>query len=381
MILLQFVFWASVGIIAVAYFGYAGFMGLLAFLFPRPIAKGRDLTEMTLLVSVFNEERVIADKIRNALSARFPRELLEIVVVSDGSTDRTGEIVRQFASEGVRLLEISGRLGKSACLNVAVAQARAPIVVFSDANSMYEPDALEALAQAFNDPTVGFVTGHTRYVVDSSVGVSESVGFYSKLERWTKRNESMVGSCVGADGAIFAIRKNLFKTLETSAINDLVIPLEIVDQGARGVLEERAVCVEYTAGSGKGESARQIRITNRTLQALFRRTHLLNPARTGWFALQLLCHKWLKLITPAALVTAAVSSLVLATEHPLYAWIFGIQLTGYAMAAASPLLPSAGVIGRLCSMANTFVTVNVAFARGWLSYLRGERMNVWKSIR
>ena len=195
----------------------------------------------------------------------YPRQLLEIVVISDGSTDRTNEIVQSYADRGVQLRVFEGRIGKTACLNRVVPEANGDVIVFSDANALYEKDAVRDLAANFSDPTIGFVTGSTRYAVMPGAGEAATVGLYAALEQFTKKAESRIGSCVGADGAIFAIRKHLYPPLGEADINDLVIPLTIVRRGYRGVLEPAAFCIEPTAGDARGEFRRQVRITSRSL--------------------------------------------------------------------------------------------------------------------
>src|SRR5882672_4693149 len=206
-------FWVALFAILYSYVGYPAFLWLVSRVgrLDESSRAGQSghLPSVTLIISAYNEEKVIREKIENALSLDYPRELLEIVIISDGSNDHTCEIALKFANKGVVLRHYDGRIGKTACLNQALPLAAGGIIVFSDANSTYEEGALKALLCPFQDSTVGFVTGRTRY--GSSDGAApDSLGLYSRLELITKELESRLGSCIGADGAIFAIRKELY---------------------------------------------------------------------------------------------------------------------------------------------------------------------------
>src|SRR6267154_5274149 len=185
-------FWVSLLAISYAYIGYPAILWLASrlggFGQKNAAGQGTQLPSVTLIVSAYNEESVIGEKIENALSLDYPRELLEIVIISDGSTDRTGEIVLKFANQGVVLRHYEGRIGKTACLNRALPLAAGGIIVFSDANSTYEKGALKALLRPFQDNTVGFVTGWTRYGSGNGAA-SDSLGLYSRLELMTKELE------------------------------------------------------------------------------------------------------------------------------------------------------------------------------------------------
>ncbi len=335
---------------------------------------------VTLIISAHNEEKVIEDKILNSLALDYPAEKIEITVVSDGSDDGTDGIVKRFEGRGVVLRRYEGRLGKTACLNRAVPLAAGEIIVFSDANSRYDRDALRHLVKRFSDPRVGFVTGGTRYAADGPDAVADSVGFYSKMEKMTKSLESSVGSCVGADGAIFAVRKGLFRPLKAADINDLVIPLNIIKQGFKGKYEPNAFCVEQTAGT-KGEFNRQVRITARTLRAISGNTALFNPFRFPLFAFELFSHKVLRLAAPFFLMAFLVSNGALISRGHLYAAVFAAQASFYLVALLEHLGDGFGPAKRLFSVSYTFSTVNAAILWGWVKFLKGEAYVTWSPTK
>ncbi len=373
---LKAVFWFSGFLVVYPYVGYLAVLWVCS----RLTGKKRQAAgtgkifepKVTLIVSAHNEERVIEDKLINSIALDYPRSKLEITVVSDGSTDSTDEIVKRYAANGVILRRFEGRLGKTMCLNRAVPAADGEIIIFSDANSSYDPSAVRNIVARFDDEEIGFVTGRTKYAGNGAI--SDSVGFYSSIEKMTKTLESRTGSCVGADGAIFAIRKKLFKQLKDSDINDLVIPLGVIRQGYTGVLEPDAFCVEDTAGSTKGEFNRQVRITARTLRAIFSNADLLNPVRFGFFSFKIFSHKILRLMSPFFMLALLITSASLMRESWFYAAVFAAQLLFYSLALVERAMPN-GI--RLFSLPYTFSSVNAAILMGWIKYFKGETFVTW----
>ena len=374
-------FWVSLLAISYAYIGYPAILWLASrlggFGQKNAAGQGTQLPSVTLIVSAYNEESVIGEKIENALSLDYPRELLEIVVISDGSTDRTGEIVLKFANQGVVLRHYEGRIGKTACLNRALPLAAGGIIVFSDANSTYEKGALKALLRPFQDRTVGFVTGWTQYGSGEDMSAADSLGVYSKLELITKELESRLGSCIGADGAIFAIRKELYLPLNDYDINDFVIPLSINEQGYRGVLQREAICFEKDAGSPKGEFRRQVRITSRTIRATMNYRQLLNPFRFGLLSFELFSHKVCKFLVPVFMVAMLVTNLILAVNGTFFLMALIAQGIFYVAAGSASFVPKKSVLSRMVEAAKIFVVVNAAIALAWAKYWQGETYTTW----
>jgi cellulose synthase/poly-beta-1,6-N-acetylglucosamine synthase-like glycosyltransferase len=343
-------------------------------------ATGEAMPPVTVIIPAFNEERCLDAKIRNVLATTYPSDRLEVVVVSDASTDRTNDIARSFAGRGVRLLVQEQRRGKSEGLNQAMALSRAEIVVFTDANAMYSPSTIPALVKYFERPRIGLVTGYTRYVAD--VGdVAETTNVYTSLERVIKSAESRWGCCVGADGAIFAMRRSLFRPMRPDDINDLVLPLGVIEQGYECVLATEAFCTEQPAGSLDSEYRRQSRITNRTLRALWRHLGLLNPMRFGLFSFFLFSHKVVRFLVPIFLVTAFVALMVLVRVHPAYFAATAVVGLGVAAALGVLRLRSPWTAARLLRTTGVFLTINAAVLEGWWTFLRGRRDVVWQHDR
>ena len=378
-------FWVSLLAISYAYVGYPAVLWLVSRFGARRgrSGTGQDthLPSVTIVVSAFNEEKVIGEKIENTLSLDYPQELTEIVIASDGSSDRTCEIVLEFVNKGIVLRHYEGRIGKTACLNRALPLAAGGIVVFTDANSTYEKRALKALLRPFQDSTVGFVTGWTRYGSGENMAAADSLGIYSKLELMTKELESRLGSCIGADGAIFAIRKELYLPLKDYDINDFVIPLSINQQGYRGALQREAICFEKDAGSAKGEFQRQVRITSRTIRAIVNYRQLLNPFSYGLLSFELFSHKVCRFLVPLFMVTLLISNLLLAQRGGFYLLALIAQGIFYVAAGTASFVPKGNILSRMTEAARTFAVVNAAIALAWVKYLQGETYTTWSPTK
>lgn len=368
----------SLGMLAAVYVGYpAALRAAVALRGPRPVRQEPIEPDVTLIVSAYNEARVIRAKIQNALALDYPRERLEILIVSDASTDDTDAIVREYADRGVILLRQDVRRGKTAGLNAAVARARGAIVVFSDANAMYRADAIRCLVRNFADPTVGCVTGEARYLKGrpSAPGLGERA--YWSYEIQVKRLESALGSMVGGDGAIYAIRRELWRPLPEAAINDFLNPLQIVALGYRNVYEPDAVAFEEVAGGFTSEYRRRVRIVSRSWRAIFQAPGVLNPNRVGVFAFCLFVHKvlrWYSMAFLAAALAACVVILVVAPSH--VAAEVGLAVGVVLLLASS--LPAGrralGVIGY-------FAVVSTASLVGILYGTTGRVKAVWTPPR
>jgi cellulose synthase/poly-beta-1,6-N-acetylglucosamine synthase-like glycosyltransferase len=314
------------------------------------------------------------------LELNYPKELLEIVVVSDGSSDRTNEIVERYREKGIILKHYEGRIGKTACLNRAMKAVRGDIIVFSDANSKYDRNAIAELENHFQNEEVGFVTGRTKYVSEEGGEVVDTIGVYSRIEDFTKRLESKISSCVGADGALFAIRRNLYQELKDSDINDLVIPFSIVKRGFKGVFEEKAICFERTKKTKQGEFSRQVRITSRTIRAIVSNKGLLNPFRFGMSAFELISHKVCKLFVPALLVILMGANIALIKNSVFYVCTLVGQLSFYGVAFWGCLQKNPSWLTRIFNVCGTFLLVNLAILKGWVKFFKGEAYVTWGKV-
>lgn len=331
---------------------------------------------VSMIISVYNEEGVIREKIENALSLDYPKDLFEVVVVSDGSTDRTNEILASIVDPRLVLRVFPERNGKTACLNQVVPVAKGDILVFTDANSMFPFDALRKLTRNFADGRVGLVTGWTKYRKPD--GAEETTGLYARLEKAVKYAESLVGSCVGADGAVFAMRKELYLPLKSYDINDFVIPLNVIGQRGMVVLDPEVYCIEKPSEGEAKEFRRQVRITNRTLGALWRNAGFLNPARYGTFAFCLLSHKVIRFLVPFFFLGTFCIGSVLSATSTFYAALTAAQLLFVVVGVFGIVDRSYGRLVQLCSF--VLLTIYAQFI-GWIRWSTGKSDVIWKPER
>ena len=341
----------------------------------RRILHGTALPGVSVIISAFNEAAVIRQKLENTLALEYPGDRLEIVVISDASTDATDDIVREFAPYGVRLARQDARRGKTAGLNDVVPGVSGEIVVFSDANAMYAPDALRMLVRNFADPAVGCVTGEARYTETSHTAADDGERAYWNYEIKVKRLETAVGSMVGGDGAIYAIRKRLWQRLPDNAINDFLNPLQIASLGWRTVYEPAAVCFEETAGKVGTEYRRRIRIVSRSWRAIFQAPAVLNPFRVGFFAVSVVSHKVLRWLSGPLLLLSAVSLAgILVQASP--AVRLGLAAAG---AAAATIVLASPPARRLAQFGLYFAVLALASVVGVLKGSLGRVSGTWSS--
>jgi peptidoglycan/xylan/chitin deacetylase (PgdA/CDA1 family)/glycosyltransferase involved in cell wall biosynthesis len=365
--------------LAILVFIYAGYPLLLRAIVrirgARPVRRGDHLPPVSLVISAYNEADVIRGKLENAVRLDYPRDLLEIVVISDASTDSTDDIVREFtASHGVVLARQTERGGKTVGLNRTVPTLRGEIVVFSDANALYERNALKMLVRNFADPEVGCVTGQARYVEGNQNAADSGERTYWDYETSIKCLETALGSTVGGDGAIYGIRAHLWQSLPPAGINDFLNPLQIVNAGWRAVYEPEAICYEDTAGTPAREYRRRVRIVSRSWRAVFQTPGVLNPFRTGWFSFSLVSHKMLRWLTGAfvAGATAGFVGLILQAGNT-----WSLAAAGVAASGAVAFRPTR----RVAALAGYFSVIQVASLVGVVKGTFGRVEGTWTTPR
>ena len=377
-------FWVALLLLVYIYFGYPLLLAALTRAgFGRGVRQAPAEPSVTLVISAFNEAAVIRRKIENSLALDYPSERLQVIVVSDASDDGTDEIVRDFDGQ-VELLRMEERGGKTLGLNAAVAQARGEIVVFSDANAMYEPDVIRNIGRNFADPAVGAVTGESRYVVGDEDLSTQSENAYWSYELGLKAMESRLGSLVGGDGAIYAIRRELYRPMAASDLSDFINPLQIVAQGYRNVYEPQAVSWEGGAEGFQAEYRRKVRIVNRAWRATAKMRALLNPFRYGWFAVQFLSHKLLRWLAPVFMGLVLLTSILLVVTAD--GWFYGLALAGqlafYGLALAGQFLARTGrAVPALLRIPYYFCLVNLASLMALLQLMVGKRYTTWNVSR
>jgi cellulose synthase/poly-beta-1,6-N-acetylglucosamine synthase-like glycosyltransferase len=370
------------------YFGYPAILWLLTRnIQPKPASvnvgtEDGSVPTVTLVISCYNEAAVIEEKLNNALALDYPTDKLNIIVVSDGSDDGTDEKVEALGNPRIKLIRQEGRLGKTMGINLAMGRIRSQITVFSDANAMYAPDAISRLAVNFDDPKVGYAAGAALYTDADSGASANNENLYWRYELAIKEMESKLHSVVGGDGAIYAIRTELWEPLQPQDINDFVNPLQIIAKGYRGVFDPRARCFEETAGDFGREVARKERIVNRSIRGLMRVKAVMNPRKTGVFAWEVVSHKLMRWLIPVFLVVGVAGSALLAAQGLLLFRLITLGcFTLLALATAGYLSKEKNNLPIWLSVPYYFVLVNAYSVRGVLSAARGETQITWSSAR
>ena len=346
----------------------------------RPPKRGTATPKISFLISAYNEEKAIEEKLRQTLALDYPADQLEVIVASDGSTDRTDEIVKSFPDRRVRLHRSEGRVGKTATLNGAVAMATGEIVVFSDATGIFSENALRALASRFADPEVGCVAGRVAYAYGRD---ATSKGFrgYQRVAVAVRRAENGFGDQTSVSGSIHAIRRELFRPGRPGFSMDVVDALHTVVQGRRVVYEYDAVSLEESRNSSRAEFDARVRISVRnTSMAPYIVRELVGSGR--WFYLfQMSSHKLMRWWLWLPLLLALVSSLLLAGSHPLYTGAAIVQVVSYGFAALGLMRGAKGRLGGITAVLSFFVMGNAAMAVGTLKGLAGAQRPAWEPLR
>ena len=365
--------WACLFTIAYAYGGYP--LTLLVCPKRRPSRHPQPRQpRVTVVIAAFNEAAHIADTVRNKIAQDYPADLLDVIVVSDGSTDGTDEIVSALNEPRVTLMRQEPRQGKTLALNRALTAARGEIIVFSDANSRFERSAVRRLVDAFDDPEVGYVTGRLVYEDPGDTAVGDGSGFYMRYENWLRRIESGVSSIVGVNGGIDAVRRTLYQPMRADHLPDFILPLRVVQQGFRVVYCESAVSREHALGRQEDEYRMRVRVSLRGLRTLVEMRSLLHP-RHGLFAFQLFVHKLVRYLLILPLAGAVVFSALL-VDIPFYRWLFAVQLAAYGLAGIG--WASGGRIRvRMVFIPFYFCLLNFAAGAAFVGLLRGQRQVVW----
>lgn len=372
-------FWLSATAIVYTYAGYALCLSFVARRFgrrnePPPITG--ELPTVTLLVAARNEESCIGARIKNALEQDYPPELLDCVVASDGSTDGTNARVEEFASPRVRLVAYQENRGKAAVLSATVPLLKADVIVFSDANTRFEPNAIRCLVRWLEDPTIAVVSG--KLVLHDPVTGGNVDGMYWRYETLLKVGEGRLGATLGANGAIYAIRRTCFVPPPPGTIiDDFVIPLLIrLRHGGDLVFDASAVAHEDSADGLEAEFRRRARIGAGAYQALAFLAGLLHP-RQGWLAWCFFSHKLLRWAVPFLLIIMFATNLLMA-GHPGYRVLLALQVTGYLAAAGGAFADGPGLPSRLLRLAQMFVQMNAALLVGFQRWLRGSHSGIWE---
>ena len=371
-------FYGSLLMLLYIYIGYPVLVWLFGTIRNQKVSKGDYLPQVSIVIAAYNEEKSIEETLKNKLSLSYPREKLEILVVSDCSVDRTDAIVKQYGQQGVKLLRQEPRLGKTAALNMAVPVAKGEVIIFSDANSIYEPDAIRKLVRNFNDPTVGYVTGKMIYTNPDGTMVGDGCTAYMRYENFLRRMEIKLGSIVGVDGAIDAVRKELYRPMNSDQLPDFVLPLKVIEQGYRVVYEPEAIVKEPALKTSKDEYKMRVRVSLRSLCALLDMKHLLNFEKYKIFAWQLLSHKWLRYLGFLFLIGIYLSNLLLLKQNEFFGIFFVLQNLAYILAILAFILERRGGKPEWLYLPFFFTLIHLSSAHAFVKLILGQKQVIWE---
>ena len=379
----EWVFWGGVTGVVYSYAGYPVLLGAWAGLVrmfgsahaEERVAKPGGGVAVAVVIAAHNEEKHIGPRLANLLGQSYPSELVRIYVGSDGSIDQTGEIVRQVGSDRVVLLDFKERRGKMSVLNDLIARTHEPIVIFTDANTEFAPDAIEHMVGRFSDPRVGVVCGELQ-LTPKGPGRNEDHTYWN-LERWLKAREGVVGGLVGANGGIYAMRREVYVVQPANTIvDDFVLSMGAYRKGYRVVYEQKAMAYEEAAADLADEWRRRVRIGAGNFQALWRLRDLLWPG-AGMIAFTFWSHKVMRWFVPHFLLAVLVSSALLSTQ-PFYQNVLAIQVVGYLVAMVAYRAAQGYALPRVLLVPTFVVALNAALLVGFARAILGAQGGAWK---
>ena len=378
---LQTVFWISAAMIFYVYAGYPLLVMLVSRVSGKRVRRAVFEPTVSLIITAYNEEKAIRSKIENSLLLDYPAHKLELLVASDGSTDETERIAKEFSDQNVKLVRQEGRAGKTETQNSAVKMAKGEIIVFSDATSMYRADVLRFIVPNFADDSVGCVAGKLLYVDQGDSAVGSGAKKYWQYETLIKESESRAGSLVGVSGCLYAVRRSAYVPMYPEACSDFLIATDLMRRGLRTVYEPNAICTEATNQKLSNEMRMRVRIIAQTIADLYRNREMLNPLRSGFYGIQLISHKLLRYAVPLFLIVTFLASTFLAVGSMFFTVILGAQILFYLAAFVAWFLEMYGKRSKLLSIPLYFVLANIASLTGFYKFAIGERYARWEPVR
>lgn len=375
------VFVVCLAALGYTYLGYPLLVWLVSSLRARQTKRAPYEPTISIVITAYNEERDLPAKIANTLQLDYPSAKLELIVASDCSTDRTDQIAGEFAAQGVKLWRQPERLGKTAAQNAAVEIATGEVVLFSDATTLYEPDVLRVMMPNFADATIGCVAGRLIYVDPGETATGKGAQSYWNYETFLRRHESRAGSLIGTSGCLYAVRRSAYLPMYHEACSDFLIATKMVEQGLRAIYEPDAVCTEETNRHSNRELRMRVRVITQTITDLWRHRGMMNPFRSGFYAVQLFSHKVLRYCVPFLLLILLATSLIMAPRSYFFAAAALAQVGFYFLALLGYLLERAGIHLFLLDLPQYFVLANLASLIACYKFLSGERYARWEPIR
>lgn len=382
MTFIQILFWIVFVAICMHYVLFGALVYLVSLVYRKKHKVADIQPSVSFIIAAYNEERIIRETLLNDLQIDYPKDRLEFIVVSDGSSDSTPQVVSEFQDRGVVSLYQPQRQGKTAALNRAVASAKNEILVFSDANSMFRKDAISKLVRHFADESIGGVCGRKSVLQHADRKASLGDNLYWHYESALKQAESHLGSIPTADGEIFALRRSLYQTVPTALINDdLVITFNIIEQGKRVIYDKEAITEEEASISLKDDFNVKSRMVYGGIQIISLYKKLLNPV-ASWFGFQFFIHKTLRYFMWACLALIFILNALCLLVHPFYAVFFALQVAFYVMALIGYQMDKRGKKAGVFYLPYYYCNVNLAAFKGFLFFLKQRStVDIWKKAQ
>lgn len=383
--MIEIIFYISIFLILYAYVGYPLLLAIWSSLKRKAdySSDGNELPKISMLISAFNEEDVISEKLENIKAMNYPTHLLEVFIGSDCSDDMTNKLIAESNISNLRLIEFEERRGKPAVLNDLAEMANGDILAFSDANSMFEPDALLKLIEPFSDSSIGGVVGNLSYDIsniENAGGLGETL--YFKYENIVKRLESEIHSTIVANGAVYVIRKDLYTNIPftTLVMDDMFIPLSIIQKGFRIFFRKDVYVSETPSLSVREEYQKKVRIVAGGMEVIKQFRSLLHP-KFGFISFALWSHKIIRWMVPFMLVSALVSNVLLINQSLQFQKWLVYQLSFYFSTALGGFLEKQDIKIMPLQLAYYFITVNLAILMGFVKFIQGKQGATWKRTR
>jgi biofilm PGA synthesis N-glycosyltransferase PgaC len=368
---MKLLFWISLGLIAYANFGYPIFLWLLARIRPRPVARAAIYPSVSIIIAAHNEEKNLPAKLQNIRQLRYPAGRLQVVIASDGSSDRTAEMLRTHSDVLVPVI-LDEPQGKANALNEAVRRAEGEILLFLDMRQVVDPDAVTHLVSCLADPDVGAVSGELVLETNEREPQPLSLGVYWKIEKAVRKLESETGSVVGATGAIYAIRREYYAEIPKGTIlDDVFVPMHVARMGKRVVFEPLAIARDRVFSQKGKEFKRKVRTLTGNYQLFRLAPWMLTGANPLLF--RLISHKLLRLVVPVLMILMLVTSA--APSGEFWRVVLWLQLWFYALAALCGAFPQLKRF-KLAALANTYVVLNLAAIAAFYNFIRGKE-KIW----
>lgn len=376
MIALEVGLWLSLVLVVYAYAGYPAILAVIALIRTKPVRKAEITPSVTFVITAYNEESRLDDKLRNTLAINYPKEGFEVLVASDCSTDKTDKIVMSYRDQGVRLVRAPERRGKEAAQKLAVQVAGGDILVFSDVATILPEDAVRNIVKNFHDETVGCVSSVDRFI-DQDGRVSGE-GVYVKYEMFLRSLETRVNSLVGLSGSFFAARSTVCKQVWSENLqSDFNTVLNSMRAGLRGVADENSPGYYKNIADERKEFDRKVRTVLRGISVFMESLGLVNPIQYPLFAWQLVSHKLCRWLVPFAMLSVLITNAILTVAFGRYGLLLALQTVFYAVALSGLCWRSLLRLPAV-KLPAFFVLVNASIFKAWLRYWSGDRLFVWE---